>query len=744
MPNDNRDELRNGEAAQPTGQERRGEEEGETGTPDQVAEGTAEPEAERDDRFLDRELSWLSFNHRVIQEAADPRVPLFERLKFLAIYSSNLDEFFRVRVASLRSLLRLRKRSRKRLSVNPEELLQRIHETVHRHQDMVGEIYRDAILPELAARGIHLVRGNRLNDDQKRFLAVWFEENVLPILSATFIREGFGGPFLHNRRLYLIVLLRPRLARRHWSEGEEGKPEEEPELPLAIVEIPSVHLPRFVVLPSPHGEHCIIALDDVMRLNMARIFPGFDPVDSWSVKLTRDAELYIDDEFSGDLVKKIRKGLHRRETGVPSRFLYDRRMPKEVMKIVRKTLDLRDEDLFAGWRYHNFSDLFRFPFPDMPELFYDPLPPLPHPVLSDAENLFGVIAERDRMLHFPYHSYEPVLRFLKEAATDPAVDAICITLYRVADNSAVARTLIEGARNGKEVTAFVEVKARFDEESNIYWAGEMEEAGVRVLYSFPGLKVHAKLCLVTRREGEGIRRYAYLSTGNFNEKTAAVYCDHALLTADTRLTDEVDRVFRFLSGQESAPAFEHLLVAPFTLRPRLVELIDREIANARAGKPAAILLKLNALEDREMVAKLYEAGAAGVQVRLIVRGICCLKPGVPGLSENIRGISIVDRFLEHGRIYLFHNNGDEEWYVASADWMTRNLSRRVEVAFPIRDESIRRELRALLRLQWEDNVKARILDADMSNRYRTGDPDNPVRAQKESYERVKGRIVDSR
>lgn len=694
------------------------------------------------DRYVDRELSWLAFNGRVIQEANDPGVPLFERLKFLAIYSSNLDEFFRVRVAALRSLLQLGKKSRKSLSLNPDELLQKIHQTVQNQQDLVGQIYRDRILPELAAHGIRLVRGNRLSDDQKRFLAVWFEENVLPILSATFIREGFGGPFLHNRRLYLIVQLRPRLARRHWSEGDAPVPEEEPELPLAVVEIPSVHLPRFVVLPSLPGEHAVIALDDVMRLNMARVFPGFDPVDSWAVKLTRDAELYIDDEFSGDLVKKIRKGLHKRETGVPSRFLYDRMMPKGVMKAVRKAFELRDEDLFAGWRYHNFSDLFSFPFPDMPELLYEPLPPLPHPVLAGAANFFEEIARNDQILHFPYHSYDPVLHFLNEAATDPDVESIFITLYRVAGNSAIARTLIEGVKNGKKVTAFVEVKARFDEESNIYWAGEMEAAGVRVLYSFPGLKVHSKLCLVERREGETLRRYAYLSTGNFNEKTATLYCDHSLLTADPRLTDEVEQVFWFLCGKESSPVFHHLLVAPFTLRRRLLELVDREIANAHAGQPASILLKLNGLEDLEMVEKLYEASGAGVDVRLIVRGICCLKPGVPGLSENVRGISIVDRFLEHGRIYLFHNGGSEDLYVSSADWMTRNLSRRVEVAFPIYDAAIRAELRNMLHLQWSDNVKARILDADMSNQYRGAEDQNrdyqqaPVRAQVLSYQVV--------
>ena len=693
---------------------------------DQVA-GTPAPADGGPDRYRDRELSWLSFNYRVLQEAKDSRVPLFERVKFLAIYSSNLDEFFRVRVASLRSLLRLGKKSRQMLDIDPGELIDRIRVTVFRHQEEIGRTYQEEILPGLERSGIRILGPKEIDRKQRSYLNNWFEEHLLPNLHATFLHQEFAGPFLHNRKLYLIVALQPRLSRKYWHEESDG--EEKSEISLAILEVPSGTLGRFHKLPSPEGEHHVMFLDDILRLFISRIFPGFDPVDAWSVKLTRDAELYIDDEFSGDLLKKIRKGLRKRERGVPSRFLYDKRMPDDILKALRKGLEIRKQDLVPGGRYHNFSDFFTFPFPDQPENFYPPMPPLDHPELDEKELLFDAIREKDRLLHFPYQSYDPVLRFLRESASDPGVRSIAVTLYRVASDSAVTQSLIEAARNGKNVTAFVEVKARFDEESNLYWAGEMEKGGVHVLYSFPGLKVHSKICVVTREEEGKMRRYAYLATGNFNEKTARIYCDYGLLTADQQLTGEADRVFRFLTGEQEEPEFRHLLVAPFTLRDRLIELVDREIAHVREGRSGRIMLKVNALEDDRMIDKLYEASRAGVKIRLIVRGICCLRPGVPGLSENIEAISIVDRFLEHARIYHFHNNGDEEIYVGSADWMKRNLSRRVEVVFP----DHQRTFRQVLQTQWSDNRHARLLDEGKENEYRRND-DPPVRAQMALYE----------
>lgn len=687
--------------------------------------------------LIDREIAWLGFNGRVLQEAADPNVPLFERVRFLAIYSSNLDEFFRVRVASIRSLLRLGKKSRKKLHFDPREVLKEIRRTVNVQQEEFGRVYREDILPRLEREGIVIKRadfGTELPAEQQAFVESWFEEHVRPILSATFLHDGAVGPFLRNRRLYLVVQLSPRLARTPWGEEETGEDKVSP-MSLGIVEIPTAELSRFVEIPSPEGEHHLLLLDDVLRLSLGRIFPGFDPVDAWSVKLSRDADLHIGDEFSGDLLKKIRKSLRKRETGMPSRFLYDRNMPEAVLKVLRKAFDLRKMDLVAGGRQHNFSDYFSFPFPEKPEHVHRPLPPLPHANLHEKESLFRAIAEKDRMLHFPYQSWEYVLRFMGEAVSDDAVESIAVTLYRLADDSRVARALMDAARAGKQVTAFVEVKARFDEESNLYWAGQMEAAGVNVHYSFPGLKVHSKLCLVRRREEGTLRRYAYLATGNFNEKTARLYCDHGLFTAHPEITEEVDRVFGFLTGRTPAPEFSHLLVAPLTLRSRLEELVCNEIAAAERGEPAAITLKINALEDPDMIALLCRAGNAGVQVRLIVRGIFCLMPGIPERSENIHAVSIVGRFLEHARIYLFHNGGDERMYVASADWMKRNLSRRVEVAFPIYDERLQSELRTLLDLQWNDNCKARILDPAITNqrRSRPDSREEQILAQEDFY-----------
>ncbi|MGE3799657.1 MAG: polyphosphate kinase 1 [Candidatus Kapaibacterium sp.] len=709
--------------------------------PEENVEGESQEEfpEKPTDLYRDRELSWLSFNYRVLQEAKDQRVPLFERIKFLAIYSSNLDEFFRVRVASLRSLLRLRKRSRQSLTIDLGELIGQIRSTVFKYQEEIGSTYREEILPDLERVGIRILNESEVNAEQLKYLNEWFEEHLLSNLHATFLQQEFAGPFLHNRKLYLIVALQPRLARKFWSEQSEEEKASVPksEISLAILEVPSATLGRFHKLPSPNGEHHVMFLDDILRLFISRIFPGFNPVDAWSVKLTRDAELYIDDEFAGDLLKKIRKGLRKREQGVPSRFLFDKRMPADVLKALRKGLELRKEDLVPGARYHNFSDFFTFPFPDQPEHFYPPMPPLINEELQREELLFDAISKKDYLFHFPYESYDPVIRFIREAAADPQVRAIAITLYRVASDSEVTKSLIQAAQNGKEVMAFVEVKARFDEESNLYWAGEMEKGGVRVLYSFPGLKVHSKICVVTRQEGDGLKRYAYLATGNFNERTSRIYCDQGLLTADERLTEETDRVFRFLSGEIHEPEFHHLLVAPFTLRKRLIGLIDREIEHAVSGRGGAITLKVNSLEDSEMIDKLYQASQAGVKIRLIVRGICCLRPGLPGLSQNIEAISIVDRFLEHARIYLFHNNGEEELYTSSADWMKRNLSRRVEVAFPIYNPEHKQMLRQVLEIQWQDNQHARWLDEGRENEYRTGGA-TEVRSQIALYEMLGG------
>ncbi len=668
-------------------------------------------------QLTDRDLSWLSFNGRVLQEAADPTVPLLERLRFLAIYSSNLDEFFRVRVASIQALLGLKKKSS--VPFDPVRLLERIHRKVDGQQQAFGKIYRDEIIPGLDAHGIRFVTDQEATKEQKEFARDYFERSIRSRVEPTFIGRSLPAPFLYNRRLYLAVILAPI-----GSVDDDRR--------YALVEIPSFDEPRFVALPSADGDHPYIFLDDLLRLFLPDLFPGYDILGAWSVKLTRDAELYIDDEFSGDLMEKIRQGVSGRRTGAPSRLLVDEAIPKRLAGLLRDILDLKRGDMVRGGGYHNYNDFLGFRNPGIPELEYPPLPPLPHRGLDAAATIREAVREQDRVLHFPYHSYHYVIRFLLEAATDPEVESIRITLYRVASDSEIARALIQAAEHGKEVTAFVEVKARFDEEANFYWAGELERAGVKVIYSFPGLKVHAKLCLVARRIGDRIVRTGFLSSGNFNEKSARIYCDHGLFTEDEGITDEMARVFGFLETRVPPEEFASLLVAPFAMRERFLAMIDREIGNARAGVEASIILKLNSLEDPGMIERLYTAAAAGVRVRLIVRGICRLVPEEEGMGGRIECVSIVDRFLEHSRVYLFHNGGDEEIYVGSADWMTRNLNRRVEVAFLIRDPEVRRQIRAIVDLHLQENVKARILNRSQNNTYRVGG--EPVRSQTAVYD----------
>ncbi len=658
--------------------------------------------------IVKRDISWLSFNHRVLQEAADPTVPLYERLKFLAIYSSNLDEFYRVRVASLLSFRKLAKPLRREMELKPRKLLRQIRQIVQDQQVYFGQIFQQ-ILAELEKRNIHLVMPDQMSDTQISHCLAFFEEKIRPHLQLEWIDPASPvQPFLENRSIYLVIVF----------EGEHR---------LGLVKLPVEHCGRFLVLPTQPGHLWVTFTDEVLRLGLPQLFPGQTILGSWAVKLSRDAELYIEDEYSGDLLEKIRQGLKDRHVGLPTRLLYDADMPAEVLLILRTCLDLSKNDVIPGARYHNFHDFFSFPLPpDADGLLYEPLPPLPVPDLDVSSSVLASIAQADRLFYFPYQRFDYLLRLLEEAAVDPQVEYIKITLYRVAPESAVGNALIHALERGKQVVVFIEAKARFDEESNLNWGERLERAGATVRYSFPGIKVHAKLLLIGRREGGQIKHYAWLGTGNFNEKTATLYTDFALLTADPRLADEVARVFDLLEGRLLLPPTKHLLVAPFTLKDQLIERIDREIHHARSGHPAGINLKLNSLEHPVMIDKLIEASRAGVPVRLIIRGICCLLPGVEGFSDRIRGISIVDRFLEHARIYWFHNDGEEEVFLASADWMQRNLDRRVEVAFPVYEKKLREKIKGVFETQWRDTLKARILDASMSNRYvREENPEAP-------------------
>lgn len=692
-----------------------------------------ESEVPEVDRYLNREITWLSFNDRVLQEARDPRVPLFERLKFLGIFSANLDEFFRVRVAGIRSLLRLRKKKLKGLEFRPRRLLREIRYIVTSQQDTFGRTFRGEILPAMEENGIFLLNERTLSDAQISFLRGYFDEMVRPYLNPRTLREGMPTPFLRQGGIYLVAEL--------WSEREIMLASEGPS--YGLLEVPSANLSRFVVVP---GEgHNVIFLDDVVRLFMDGLFPNFEVGDAYAIRLSRDAELYLEDEFDGDLVEKIRKSLKKRDRGEPSRFLYDVQAPYALVSFMKDRLILEDEDLIPGSRYHHLEDLLNFPVPASlsDDLVREELPPLPHPELESEPSILAAMQAKDRILHFPYQSYDYVLRFLDESAGDPDVDEIWITLYRVASNSSVVAALMRAARRGARVTAFVEVKARFDEAHNLGWAEEMAAAGVRTIYSMPGLKVHAKIALVSRRRNQDRQLYAYLSTGNFNEKTARVYCDHGLLTADPRITQEVMDVFAFLSSESGPPEPKHLLVAPFTLRDSLDRLLDREVENARNGISSGAFLKMNGLGDRKMIDRLYGAGRSGLKLDLLVRGICRLKPGVPGLSENIRAHSIVDRFLEHARVFRFENGGEPVLFLSSADIMKRNLDRRIEVTFPIYDPEIKAELEQILRFQRADNSKARILDANQENRYVTRPAGaEPIEAQRDSYSWLQSRIPD--
>ena len=679
--------------------------------------------------YIHRDQSWLSFNYRVLQEAKDPSVPLLERVKFMAIYSSNLDEFFRVRIANLRNLVRVGKKTKRQLDYDPKQTLNEITQTINKQQEEYSEIFENKIIPQLRNHGINLIhKESDLNEEQREFIENYFQDNMLPFVQPVLLVKKKIRPFLSNAALYLCVILHPK--------GESLK-----KIEYAIVKIPSDHLPRFIQLPSTFNRHDIIMLDDVVRHTASWLFPGYDIEGMFSVKLTRDAELYIDDEFSGDLIAKIRRSLTKRNVGPASRFVYDREMPDHLLDFLIETFELEEFDLLPEGRYHNNFDFFSFPDFGYHHLKNPPLTPLSYPPLEKARDIFAAIRERDHMIHVPYFSYESVVRLFEIAAEDHQVTHIKIVQYRVAKKSRIMDALMNAVKKGKQVSVFVEVKARFDEEANLEWGEKLEKAGVSVHYSFPGVKVHSKLGLITRLENGKTQLYAYMSTGNFHEGTAKVYSDFGVFTSDRRLTHEAARVFSFLETVKvPSQEFEHLLVGQFNLRSTLITLIDQEIENARKGLPASITLKMNSLQDIDMIKKLYFASNAGVKVQMIIRGICSLIPQLEGYSENIEAYSIVDRYLEHSRIFIFHNNGQQKIYLSSADWMVRNLSYRIETAFPVYDPRLREELLDFMDMQFKDNVKSRILDEDHTNLYRDTGSDIAMRAQSETYYYLKRKL----
>ncbi|MBC7902563.1 MAG: polyphosphate kinase 1, partial [Gemmatimonadaceae bacterium] len=657
-----------------------------------------------------RDISWLAFNARVLQEASDQSVPLRERLKFLGIFSNNMDEFFRVRVATLKRMIELsvktvKPRETMHMEESPEKILDEIQHTVLSQQNEFNRIW-DEIFKELQQEKIFLVNEKQLNKEQRLFVQKYFEEevrsNIIPLMIES-IREV---PYLRDKSIFLAVLMSSR------DNAYKQK--------YALIEIPSRVLGRFVILPSQNpGEHHIILLEDIVRFNLSSIFSyfGYNKFESWIFKVTRDAEIDMDADISTSLIQKIEKGLKNRRKGKPVRFVYDKEIDPGLLEYIMRRLNLSKKDnLIPGGRIHNFRH-----FMDFPDVFAKKSQrkrPFTHSLLLGSSRVTDIVLQKDILLNFPYHSFAPVIDMLREAAMDPDVTAIKITAYRLASNSKVINALINAVRNGKNVTVMIELRARFDEEANLEWKEKLEEEGVKVLLGNPNLKVHAKLCLIKKRVNNYTTHYGFVSTGNLNEKTATLYGDHCLLTANRSIMADVNRLFAYLEKpKENAGLLkicQSLIPCPDSLRRELIRMIDKEIRLAERGKEASILLKMNSLSDEELIMKLYDAARAGVEIKLIIRGIICMHTQNKKFKTEVKAISIIDEYLEHARVFIFNNGGKDKVFISSADWMVRNLDHRVEATCPIFDEDIKRVIKNILNIQLNDNVKARVLDNELN------------------------------
>jgi len=673
--------------------------------------------------YIPKEISWLSFNERVLQEAENKEVPLIERFKFLGIYSNNLDEYFRVRVATLKRLSQFGSKSQEILGYNPKATLKRIQEIVLEQNARFEKIY-SALLQDLKNHKIYIVNEKELNQEQAEFIRDYFTREVRTRLMPFLIEKDTKLPNLKDDAIYLAIHL--------VKKGSQKKR-------LALLEIPTDVLPRFIVLPDSDDGKYVIFLDDVIRSGLKDIFFifDFDEISAYTVKLTKDAEIELADDISESYIEKLSRSLQQRKHGTPVRFIYDREMPAEMLKIVTRLLNFGPDDvIIPGDRYHNFKDFMHFPYLGRKKFYFAPMKPVLHRDIKPGKSILSAIKKRDIMLFFPYNPFDHFIDLLREASIDPNVISIQITLYRLATNSSVINALMNAVRNGKKVTTVVELQARFDEEANIEWGNKLAEEGVKVIYGVPGLKVHSKLCLITRVKNDITQRFAAVGTGNFNEDTARIYTDHLLLTSEKKITNEVFKAFNFFHVNYRKDNYYHLILSPFSLRNKMILLIDNEIKNARAGKKAYIYLKLNNISDNEIINQLYEASNSGVTIRLIVRGMFSLVTGIRGVSENIKAIGIVDRFLEHTRFMIFCNGGSEECYISSADLMTRNIEHRIEVTCPVFDKNIRNELRKVFEIQWCDNVKARKLDPSLSNKF-VKPGKKPYQSQIEVYDFVK-------
>jgi polyphosphate kinase len=684
-------------------------------------------------KIINREISWLAFNARVLQEADDQRVPLLERLRFLGIFSSNLDEFFRVRVATLKRMTIFNKKARKTIGESPKKVLTEIFNIVINLQNKFNSIYA-TLLHELEQENIFILNEKQLSPEQGAYVRHYFHQQVRAALVPIMVDSIGDFPYLKDHSIYLAALLS--------DSRKEHKPK------YSLIEIPTDTVPRFQVLPRDGEKSYVILLDDVIRYCLEDIFYIFphDTFQAWTVKLTRDAELDLLEDFNSSVIEKMEKGLKQRKKGKPVRFIYDASIDSNMLDYFLERMHLKkgDDNLVAGARYHNFKDFMNFPSLGKVHLLYPSIEKLQHPDLPPNKSIFQIVSQKDILLHYPYHSFEHLIDYLREAAIDPKVTEIKITLYRLAKNSKVANALINAVRNGKKVIVVMELLARFDEEHNILWSDRLREEGAQVIFGIQGLKVHCKVCLIKRREKGEMKLYANVSTGNFNESTAKVYADHSLFTADERITHELEQMFDFFVNTYKVPDYKYLIMSPVSMRKRLEKMIQKETEAALKGRQGRIDIKLNNVADFQMITLLENAARAGVKVRMLVRGSCAFAPLSGEEKPNLEIRSIVDKFLEHSRILIFHNEGEESVFLTSADWMIRNLDSRVEMTFPIFDFSIKKELKDYFEIQWRDNEKSRIIDSNLANEYFRGEPAVPCRSQEEIYNYLRQRFEEKR
>ncbi len=675
-------------------------------------------------RLINRELSWLEFNRRVLEEAQDETVPLLERVKFLAIFSSNLDEFYMVRVAGLKRLIAAGDHAIGPDELTPGETMAAVAARVHTLVEEQHRCFVDTLGPCLAANGIYLVRPGEESPEQARYLEGYFQRVLLPVVTPLAVDPGHPFPHLANRAICLAVSLRPTA------------PSPLPRATLSLLHVPPTQVAlRFVALPAPPDQNAFMLLEDVLRLHLPHLYSGYEILSSHAIRVTRDAEVEIPRGRTEDLMAAIEAGLRERRMGDAVRLQYDPDLPPDVLATLVSELELTPADLSEEQGFAAFADLFQlYTAVDRPRLKDRQLVPHPVPAFERAPDMWSAIRAGDILVHHPYQTFDVVTRLVQEAAADPAVLAIKMTLYRVSPTSPIAQALARAAEFGKEVTVLVELQARFDEEANIHWARALAEVGAHVVYGLVGYKTHCKACLIVRQEGDGIRRYCHLATGNYNVRTAGVYSDFGLFTCRESFGQDLTALFNLLTGYTEAKSFHHLILAPTDLRKALIEKIRREVDHVRAGRPGRLIAKMNALVDEALIEELYAASAAGVEIDLIVRGICCLRPGLPGLSERIRVRSIVDRYLEHARVFYFENAGDGEYFLASADWMRRNLDNRVEIAFPVLAPRLQAQLREVLETQLADNVKARIILPDGRFERVKAEGEPPLRSQERLYD----------